>query len=319
MLHPTWLAAVALFTGLDAAHSQSITYDFAGVGEICTAPQAGQDYVCDTDAQFTGSVMMELLAAGPAGSDSETDGLSYAWDLNGWVQTSFVIQWNDETFVPGPVPDMLTSTSETHVWNNYISLPEDPWRDLLQNSVFFPGSVCQEQAHLTRSTTDTTWLDDLDFDLSAGLAPGPGATNTLGFDIICGSDFYHRSGFVALTSFKARVGRTRVDIDIRPRARPNYISLRSRGLLAVAVLGSNDFDAAQADPRSVRFGPGRAGPVGEVRIADVNRDGYPDSTWRFRIRETGVRRGQRTAMLTGTTFAGEGFFGKDHIRVIGSR
>lgn len=315
MTHSNWIATITLLVAAGAAHSQSVTYDFKGVGDVCKGT-GGNPQVCQSDVPFTGSVTMELLAPGPAGPDSSTDGISFAWDQQGWVQNSFVIRWDDETFIPVPGPEMQRSDSEFGVWNDHVELPEDPFRDQIWNTIFYSegiyaGRVCEEQVYMARITTDTSWLDGLDFDPSAGLAPGADAVNSLSFGVNCDQYDLAVSGGFTLTELTPRS--TRVHIDIRPHADPNYINPESKGFVPVAVLGSAEFDATQVDPQSVRFGPHKATAVDDVRVADVNRDGRPDAVLRFRIRDAGIRFGQHAAALAGKTFAGASFLGVDRI------
>jgi hypothetical protein len=316
MKHRAWIAFTALLTCAGAAQSQSMTYDFEGRGEVCTAPQPGADFVCESDVRFTGTVTMDVLDPNPGGPDGELDGEFRAWADNGWVKNGFVIRWGDQSFVPGPVPGMELSESFTEVWNNFAARADEPPTDQLNNSVYYSSDLCIDQASLVRSTTDTAWLDKLEFDLRARLAPGAGATNVLTFDTTsCGTPAVQRYGSIALTALTPRA--RRVDIDIRPHADPNYINPRSAGFVPVAVLGSAGFDATQVDPRSLRLGPGHARAKGEVRVADVNRDGYPDAVLRFRIRDVGICMKQHTLVLTGRTFSGEPFFGVDQVRIPG--
>ena len=46
----------------------------------------------------------------------------------------------------------------------------------------------------------------------------------------------------------------RVEIDIKPGSDPNSINLRSKGVIPVAILTTEDFDATTVDPLSVEFG-----------------------------------------------------------------
>jgi hypothetical protein len=311
-----WVAAVTLLAGAGAAHAQSVTYDFKGTGELCTAAQPGSDFICESDVQFTGSVTMQVLDPNPGGPDGESNGVTDAWAENGWVQNSFVIRWGDQTFIPGPLPDMRLSESFTEVSNGFAGRADFPLTDMLYNSVFYSSDLCIQSVQMIRSTTDMSWLDGIDFDLSATLAPGADATNTLDFESgPCGTSPEHRYGNVTLTSLTPRA--TRVKIDIRPHADPNYINPKSAGFVPVAILGSGEFDATQVDPRWARFGPRHARAVDAVRIADVNRDGFPDAVLRFRIRDTGICPKQHAATLTGRTFAGERFLGVDRIRIAG--
>jgi hypothetical protein len=71
------------------------------------------------------------------------------------------------------------------------------------------------------------------------------------------------------------------------RVEPETIVPRSNGLLKVAILSSQSFDALQIDPLSVRFGP-LAAPAERVSVHDVNRDGGADLVAAFRIAATGI-------------------------------
>jgi hypothetical protein len=143
MTHHAWIAAITLLVAAGTARSQSVTYDFKGIGVFCESTGRGVPQLCQSDVPFTGSVTMELLAPGPAGVDSWTDGVSFAWDQKGWVQNSFVIHWGAETFIPVAGPDSQRSDSEFGIWNDHIELPEDPWRDSIWNTIFYFGGHLQ--------------------------------------------------------------------------------------------------------------------------------------------------------------------------------
>lgn len=109
-----------------------------------------------------------------------------------------------------------------------------------------------------------------------------------------------------------------VDIDIKPGDKRNNISPKSMGLILVAILGSQDFDTLQVEPRTVRFGPGGAKAVGSrTQVLDVNNDSYPDLVLRFEIRKTGIQCGDTEAELIGDTHSGESFVGTDFITTVG--
>jgi len=44
-----------------------------------------------------------------------------------------------------------------------------------------------------------------------------------------------------------------VPVDIKRRSCPNPLNVRSRGVLPVAILGTNDFDVCTVDPASIRL------------------------------------------------------------------
>ena len=66
------------------------------------------------------------------------------------------------------------------------------------------------------------------------------------------------------------LGIIEVEIDIRSGGNPNTINLKSKGVVPVAVLTTQDFDASTVMPYSVIFAG--ASPV-RWRLADVDRDG----------------------------------------------
>jgi len=103
-----------------------------------------------------------------------------------------------------------------------------------------------------------------------------------------------------------------VDIDIKAGSDTNPINLRSKGVVPVAILTTEDFDATEVDTGTVRFGPGLARPVG-YSVEDVDYDGDLDMVLRFRTQETGIQAGDTSATLTGVSFIDGAFFGSDAI------
>jgi hypothetical protein len=110
-----------------------------------------------------------------------------------------------------------------------------------------------------------------------------------------------------------------IEIDIRPFSKSNNVNPKSRGVLLVAVLGSGEFDATQVDSSTVHFGPGEASPVRDSRVVDVNHDGYLDTLLYFNKKATGIRCGDDSASLSGSTFGGQRFAGSDSIRTVGCK
>lgn len=111
-----------------------------------------------------------------------------------------------------------------------------------------------------------------------------------------------------------------VEIDIRPGSKRNPVNVRSRGVLPVAVLSSEDFNAADVDFSSLRFGPGDARTAhNRGHFEDVNRDGLLDLVAHFRMKDTGLECGDDSAQLEGVTTAGTFFFGSDDLTTVGCR
>ncbi len=106
-----------------------------------------------------------------------------------------------------------------------------------------------------------------------------------------------------------------VDIDIKPGSDPNSINSKSMGLVPVAILSSDGFDATDVDVTTVTFGPGQAVPVHSGHLEDVNGDGLIDMVVHFVQKETGLFPGDTEAALNGATNDGLEFCGMDAVIV----
>ena len=114
------------------------------------------------------------------------------------------------------------------------------------------------------------------------------------------------------------VGPTVARIDIRPGQFPNRVNPHSHALLRVALLATDAFDLALVDPRTVRFGPAGARPVG-VREHDVDGDGRLDVIYYFKTNDTGVACGDMSAILVGVSGEGQTFAGTDSVQTEGCK
>ncbi len=113
------------------------------------------------------------------------------------------------------------------------------------------------------------------------------------------------------------VGRE-IEIDIRPGSTKNPIQPSSRGLVEVAVLSSDDFDATSADPASLAFGPHEAEIARRhLTFRDVNGDSRLDLVAGFQTNATGIVCGDEKATLRGVSRGGVPFFGGDRVTTAG--
>lgn len=106
-----------------------------------------------------------------------------------------------------------------------------------------------------------------------------------------------------------------IKIDIRPGSYENPVSLKSQGIVPVAILGSNEFSVSTIDLSTVRFGTnsGAAPLKNQGYFDDVNGDSVLDWVLLFRVQETGIADGAVAACLSGKSFAGEAFYGCDSV------
>ncbi|MFN1834485.1 VWA domain-containing protein [Balneola sp. MJW-20] len=117
---------------------------------------------------------------------------------------------------------------------------------------------------------------------------------------------------------------TPVAIDIKPGSDPNSINPEKKGVTAVAVFGSAEFDAASIDPETVRFGSLDTILAGEGSVLahpgghleDVNGDGFMDFVGHFPIEGMGFTDLDEFGWLIGDTYDGDAFAGSDAVRIV---
>lgn len=129
-------------------------------------------------------------------------------------------------------------------------------------------------------------------------------------------------------------GEIEVDLDIKPGSDENPVNLRSRGVLPVAILTTDDFDAADVDVSTVGLGDGngaeasvatrgkrgRHGESPHASLEDVDDDGDLDLALKFRTQdlvENGDLHGSTTELfLNGETGDGTPIVGSDGVRAL---
>ncbi len=114
-------------------------------------------------------------------------------------------------------------------------------------------------------------------------------------------------------------------MNIKPGSDPNSINCRNqKGIITVAVLTTEIFDAANVDSETVRFGPDGAQEIhqdnngkAQTHLEDVDEDDDLDAVFHFRFEDTGIQCSDQDAMLTGKTLNGFDVSGSDSIRTVG--
>ncbi len=91
---------------------------------------------------------------------------------------------------------------------------------------------------------------------------------------------------------------TSLDIDVRTGDGTDVINPKSNGVIRVAILSSESFDATTVDPLTALFGPtGTEAQELKVALKDVNGDGRVDMVLYFATNQTGIQCSHRTAKL----------------------
>lgn len=102
-------------------------------------------------------------------------------------------------------------------------------------------------------------------------------------------------------------------IDIKPGSDDNSINLKSKGVVPVAVLTTEDFNASDVDPTTVEFAGAK--PV-RWKICDVDEDGDDDMLFHFKTEKLELDENSTEATLTGETYNGDVIAGTDKVRIV---
>ena len=114
-----------------------------------------------------------------------------------------------------------------------------------------------------------------------------------------------------------------VEIDIKPGSDPNSINPNSRGVVPVAILGSDTFDVALIDAENIIFTAVGdlyfdATPV-HFAFEDANDDGFMDLIAQFLTQSTGISCDTTQGEIIGILLDGTPFFGFDDINPVGCK
>jgi hypothetical protein len=111
-----------------------------------------------------------------------------------------------------------------------------------------------------------------------------------------------------------------VAMDIKPGDVPNTLNSRSHGVIPVAILTTEQFDATSVDVSSLRFGAtGKEATAVRAVFDDVDDDGDTDLLVFFRSGDTGIGCETLFTYISGTTLTGENIAGTDSVNIVGCR
>jgi hypothetical protein len=126
---------------------------------------------------------------------------------------------------------------------------------------------------------------------------------------------YNNSGGLCVALFRAAVT---VVIDIKPGSDPNCFNNDGHGVIPVAILGSETFDATQIDPSTVQLQGLAVKMVGKsdkllAHLEDVNGDGFVDLVVQIEDNDGIWTAGTSLAEVTGSLYDGTPIAGQDYV------
>jgi len=101
-----------------------------------------------------------------------------------------------------------------------------------------------------------------------------------------------------------------INIEVKPGSNQTVINVAAKGVIPVAILSTNSFNASKINPLAVKFGAtGTEASPRHWALQDVNGDGLPDLFLQFSTQNTGLQAGDTQAALMGMTIDGTPFRG----------
>jgi hypothetical protein len=173
--------------------------------------------------------------------------------------------------------------------------------------------------------TNPSWADNHHFCI--GSFCDPSGNSFLSFSgLIDEVEIYNRALTVSEINAIYNAGSTgkckatTVTIDIKPGSFPNSIHLSSNGVVPVAILSSDAFDATTVSPTTITLASaavrlkGNGTPIASFQ--DVNNDGRLDLVVQVNTEALQLSDGDTQATLMGQTFDGNSITGTDSVSIV---
>ncbi|MGD8331540.1 MAG: SBBP repeat-containing protein [Acidobacteriota bacterium] len=169
---------------------------------------------------------------------------------------------------------------------------------------------------LTFSTYLGGSLNDFGRDIAVTAAGvvGTGFTSSGDFPTVNALQPAYGGGMFDAFAFRIGAGAGATEVTV---SAPSAVNPRSRGVIPVAILTTDSFDATTVDPASATFGPSMASIAHGGHIGDVDGDGDADLQLHFAARDTGIACGDTEATLAAETFGGTAVSATVPIRTVG--
>jgi hypothetical protein len=198
-----------------------------------------------------------------------------------------------------------TDTDGDGIGDACDAFPNDPNNDVDEDGVSGDIDNCPEVANADQTNSDTDGLGDAcdEDDDNDGIADGD---DSCPLEAETVNDFQDEDGCPDTPP----TGPITVDMDVRRAVNPG-----AKGVITVAILTTELFDASTVDASSVEFGPSGASAA-KSSLEDVDDDGDLDMVLKFLVQETGITCGDTSVGLSGQTTEGNDIEGTDSIKTV---
>jgi hypothetical protein len=253
------------------------------------------------------------------------------------IPVSLDVVLGDDPGYPPAVADFLSLPTGTYVTVGFVdeTIIDGPGDDIFIREIGPNG----ERADVFVSSDSVTFtflgtaIDDVTTALdlaSIGFTEPVQAIKIVGLDTLGGSPGFD---VINIEVLPGSIGPVEVEIDIKPGSCPNPLNVNSKGVLPVAILGTEDFDVSDIDVATVslagvvpiRFDYEDIATPFEGELCDCHDDGpdgYLDLTLKFETQEIvaalgDVEDGEELPLtLLVTLIDGTELEGSDCIRII---
>jgi DNA-binding beta-propeller fold protein YncE len=295
-------------------------------GDVSPYPEEGTAWITDSGANRVlkvssqGSEILSLSGfLTPIDvSVNPRDGSAWIADLGHNEVVKVDINGNELVRVNvGSSPyDIVANPADGGVWVSFY--PEGPLKRLDSNGYVIAIAQGLFSGHYEDAPViapdGTVWKAD---NRSQKIIYKISATGQILLVIGENSDLYYDPRFV--TIYPTNI--INVTIDIKPGSDPNSINLSSAGVIPIAILSSDTFDATTVDPETVSLAGARVKMVGKsgkylCHDEDVNEDGLLDLICQVQTIENFIVTGESVAVLEAETFDGTPIRGDDTVRIV---
>lgn len=286
--------------------------------------------VSDPAGTFLGFAQNVCLNAS-APSNCPAGATSYGWGGGGWTADLSSIPGATWIWAPGITGTTSPAFPAEFFFSKTFNLSGAPIAGTISVAVddFAEVFVNSTSVGTTGSVTDVSLAGAaqsslITFNITSFLVAGTNVITVRAANgqFGCGTGPYscNPAGVVFGGSLQFQSAVVEVGIDIKPGSFPNSINPNSQGVIPVAILTTDTFDATTVDPSTVFFGATgtEAAPV-QSALEDVDSDGDTDMILHFNTQDTGIQCGATAASLTGKTQSGQAIQGSDSIETVGCK